>query len=96
MDLDSHAEELASTLGVDTQEVKTDLQNLLEYSVPIDEAKQSLRRKYGDDSGGPSGAPSKKQIDDVTTDDGTVTVTGVVLTAGKRSIRYQGSDHVIV
>ncbi|PSP99999.1 replication factor A, partial [Halobacteriales archaeon QS_4_70_19] len=48
MELEDHAEELASDLGVDKEEVKADLQNLLEYSVPVEEAKGSLRRKYGD------------------------------------------------
>lgn len=96
MELDKHAEDLASDLGVDKEEVTADLQNLVEYSVPIDEAKQSLRRKYGDGSSGGGGAPSSKDLGDVTPDDGNVTVTGVVLTAGKRSIRYQGDDHVIV
>ncbi|MGQ3410717.1 Single-stranded DNA binding protein [Natrinema sp. LN54] len=96
MELDDHAEDLASDLGVDKEEVKDDLQNLVEYSVPVDEAKQSLRRKYGDDSGGGGGTPSAKDIAEITPDDGSVTVTGVVLTAGERSIRYQGSDHVIV
>ncbi|MDQ2052108.1 Single-stranded DNA binding protein [Natronolimnohabitans sp. A-GB9] len=95
MELDDHAEDLASDLGVDKEEVKSDLQNLVEYSVPIDEAKGSLRRKYGDGGGG-SAAPSSKEIAEITPEDGSVTVTGVVLTAGKRSIRYQGSDHVIV
>ena len=95
MDLESHAEDLASDLGVDKEEVKSDLQNLLEYSVPIDEAKGSLRRKYGDERTG-SGAPSSKRIGEITTEDGSVSVTVVVLTAGERSIRYQGSDHVIV
>ncbi|ADD06634.1 replication protein A [Natrialba magadii ATCC 43099] len=96
MELDDHAEDLASDLGVDKEEVKSDLQNLVEYSVPIDEATQSLRRKYGDGSSGGGGAPSSKNIGEITPDDGNVTVTGIVLTAGKRSIRYQGSDHVIV
>jgi ssDNA-binding replication factor A large subunit len=96
MELDDHAEELASDLGVDNEEVKADLQNLVEYSVPIDEAKQSLRRKYGDGSSGGGGTPSAKNIGDITPEDGNVTVTATVLTAGKRSIRYQGSDQVIV
>ncbi|MFB1066211.1 Single-stranded DNA binding protein [Natrinema sp. H-ect4] len=96
MELDDHAEDLASDLGVDKEEVTDDLQNLVEYSVPIDEAKQSLRRKYGGGSSGGGGAPSAKDIAEITTDDSNVTVTGVVLTAGERSIRYQGSDHVIV
>ena len=93
MSLDDHAEELASDLGVDKEEVKADLKNLVEYSVPVEEAKQSLRRKYGD--GGGSSGPSRADIADVTPDSGNVTVTGKVLTAGKRSIRYQGDEQVI-
>ncbi|RQG91093.1 Single-stranded DNA binding protein [Natrarchaeobius halalkaliphilus] len=96
MELDSHAEDLASDLGVDKEEVKADLKNLVEYSVPIDEAKGSLRRKYGDGSSAGSSTPSARNLGDVTPDDGSVTVTGVVLTAGERSIRYQGDDQVIV
>jgi len=94
MSLDDHAEELASSLGVDKTEVKSDLENLVEYSVPVEEAKDSLRRKYGDASGD-SGGPTTKSIAEVATGDSNVTVTGVVLTVGKRSIRYQGSNHVI-
>ena len=94
MSLDDHAEELASDLGVDKEEVKADLENLVEYSVPVDEAKQSLRRKYGDGGGG-GGGPSRVDVADVTTDDGNVTVTAKVLTVGKRSIRYQGNEQVI-
>lgn len=94
MSLDDHAEELASNLGVDKEEVKENLENLVEYSVPMDEAKQSLRRKYGDgDSGG--GAPEAVDIDEITTETSNVTVTGRLLNVGKRSIRYRGEDHVI-
>jgi replication factor A1 len=95
MDIDEHAEELASALGVDKAEVKADLQNLLQYSVPIDEAKQSVRRKHGGDTGGSTPAPSSKGVGEITTDDGNVTVTARVLTVGTRSIRYQGEDQVI-
>ncbi|WP_134670567.1 Single-stranded DNA binding protein [Halorussus marinus] len=94
MSLDDHAEDLASDLGVDKEEVKADLQNLVEYSVPVDEAKQSLRRKYGDGGGG-SSEPARADVADVTTDDANVTVTAKVLTVGKRSIRYQGDTQVI-
>ncbi|MFB6079364.1 MAG: Single-stranded DNA binding protein [Halarchaeum sp.] len=94
MDVDRHAEELASDLGVDKEEVAEGLRNLVEYSVPMEEAKQSLRRKYGGDSGGSSG-PTSADLADVTPDSGNVTVTAVVLTVGKRSIRYNGEDHVI-
>ena len=95
MSLDDHAEELASSLGVDKAEVKADLENLVEYSVPVEEAKDSLRRKYGDGSSD-SGGPTSKAVAEIATGDSNVTVTGTVLTVGRRSIRYQGSDHVIV
>ncbi|WP_435127585.1 Single-stranded DNA binding protein [Halobaculum sp. D14] len=95
MDVDKHAEELASALGEDKTEVKRDLENLLEYSVPIDEAKQSVRRKYGGGSGGGGATPKSKNIADITTNAGNVTVTGRVLTVGQRSIRYQGDDVTI-
>jgi replication factor A1 len=94
MSLDDHAEELASSLGVDKTEVKPKLENLREYSVPMDEAKEQIRQNYGDSSGGSDG-PTSKSIAEITTGDSSVTVTGTVLTVGKRSIRYQGSDHVI-
>jgi len=94
MSLEDHVEELASDLDVDKEEVKRDLENLVNYSVPMDEAKQSLRRKYGD-GGGSSSGPSSKAIGEVTTDDSNVTVTAVVLTSGRRSIQYNGDEHVI-
>ena len=95
MTLDDHAEELASDLGVDKEEVKADLQNLVEYSVPIEEAKGSLRRKYGDGDGGGDGSPSTVAVEEITPDSGNVTVTGRVLTVGARTIRYQGDDQTI-
>ena len=95
MDVNSHAEELASDLGVDEAEVKADLQNLLEYSVPIDEAKQSVRRKHGGGGGGSSPTPESVDVADITTDHGNVTVTVRVLTRGTRTIRYQGDDLTI-
>jgi replication factor A1 len=94
MDVDDHAEELASDLGVDKAEVKSDLKNLVQYSVPIDEAKQSIRRKHGGDDGG-SATPTTMDLADVDTDSGPVTVTVRVLTVGTRSIRYQGEEQTI-
>ncbi|SDM74687.1 replication factor A1 [Halogranum gelatinilyticum] len=93
MQLDDHAEELASALGVDKEEVKEDLENLVQYSVPLDEAKQSIRRKHG--GGGGGSTPSSKDVADITTEDGSVNVTVRVLTAGTRTIRYQGDDITI-
>ncbi|SEA10510.1 replication factor A1 [Haloplanus vescus] len=95
MQLDDHAEELASDLGVDKAEVKADLESLLEYNVPVEEAKASIRRNHGGDSGSSSSAPTAKSLADVSPDDGSVTATVRVLTKGTRSIRYQGEDQVI-
>ena len=96
MELDDHAEELASDLGVDKQEVSSDLEDLLQYSVPIDEAKQSIRRKHGSGGGGSGGGqPESVDIAAVSTDHDNVTVTATVLTVGTRSIRYQGEEAVI-
>jgi len=95
MSLDDAAEELASSLGIDKAEVKADLEKLVSYSVPMDEAKQSLRRKYGDSGGGGGGTPPETDIADITTDSGNVTVSARVLTVGKRSIRYEGEDQTI-
>jgi replication factor A1 len=95
MRLDDHAEDLASDLGVDKQEVKDNLENLVEYNVPIDEAKRSIRREFGDDGRqGEDGVP-RKDLAAVTTDDSSVAVTARVLSVGKRSIQYNGEQHVI-
>ncbi|MFB6251018.1 MAG: Single-stranded DNA binding protein [Halobellus sp.] len=94
MDVDEHAEELASALGVDKAEVKDDLKNLVSYSVPIDEAKQSIRRKHGGGDGSDA-TPTTKDVAAVTHGDGNVTVTVRVLSVGRRSIRYQGDEQVI-
>ncbi|MEF8831435.1 MAG: Single-stranded DNA binding protein [Halobacteriales archaeon] len=92
MEIDDHVEELASDLDVDKAEVRRDLENLVSYSVPIDEAKRNLRRKHGGSAGG---EPEPTDIADVTPESGNVTVTARVLTVGKRSIRYQGDEQVI-
>ena len=94
MDVDTPAEELASALGVDKQEVKADLESLLQYSVPLEEAKQSIRRKHG---GGDSedAQPESRSLGEITTDQNNVTVSVRVLTVGTRKIQYQGEEQTI-
>jgi replication factor A1 len=94
MDVEDRAEELASDLGVDKEEVKQDIEDLLQYSVPLDEAVGSVRRKYGGGEGGDA-APSAVDVADVTPDSGSVTVTVRVLTVGRRTIRYDGEEQTI-
>jgi len=96
MEIEDHAEDLASDLGVDKEEVREDLENLLSYSVPVEEAKQSLRRKYGDgDAGGGGSEIPTKTVGEISTGDSSVATTVRVLSVGKRSIRYNGENHVI-
>ena len=96
MDVDTHAEELASALGVDKQEVKEDLESLLQYSVPLDEAKQSIRRKHGDgDGGGDAAQPESVALAEITTGLNNVTASVRVLTVGTRTIQYQGEEQTI-
>jgi replication factor A1 len=95
MSLEDHAEELASDLGVDKEEVKDKLENLDEYGVPLEEAKQTVRRNYGDGDSGGSGAVSTKPIGEISTADSNVTTTARLLSVGKRSIQYNGEQHVI-
>ena len=96
MDVDKHAEELASTLGVDEQEAKADLESLLQYSVPLEEAKQSVRRKHSDGDGAETDAqPESLPLDEITTGLNNVTVTVRVLTVGTRRIQYQGDEQTI-
>jgi len=95
MDVDSHAEELASALGIDKQEVTEDLEALLSYSVPLEEAKQSIRRKHGGETAGGGSTPETRSISEITTDLSNVNVTARVLTVGTRTIRYQGEESTI-
>ena len=94
MNVEEEAEALAADLGADEAAVRRDLENLLSYSVPLEEARQSLRRKYGG-GGDAGGEPEPMGVGEVTTDDANVTVTATVLTVGRRSIRYQGDEQVI-
>ena len=51
MSLEDAAEELASDLGADTAEVREKLETLQSYSVPLEEAKGSIRREFGPAAG---------------------------------------------
>ncbi|RJX51812.1 Single-stranded DNA binding protein [Halonotius pteroides] len=95
MDVDTPAEELASALGVDKQEVKEDLESLLGYSVPLEEAKQSIRRKHGGEGGGDAAQPESVALDEIAPGQNNVTVSVRVVTVGTRTIQYQGDEQTI-
>ena len=95
MSLDERAEELASDLDADKTALSQALQNLVQYSVPLDEAVMSVRRKYGDEQGATQ-EPSTVDIGSLdATHNGNVNVTARVLSVGKRSIFYDGELQLI-
>ena len=95
MDVDTPAEELASALGVDKQEVKEDLESLLGYSVPLEEAKQSIRRKHGGEGGSDAAQPESVALDEIAPGQSNVTASVRVVTVGTRTIQYQGDEQTI-
>ena len=94
-DVEDHVGELSEELSADPSEIKQALRNLLEYSVPIDEAKQSVRRRFESEKNAPS-EPSTVSISELDADTSNATVEAVVVCSGKRSIRVDGDDTVIV
>lgn len=93
-EVSEHAAELADELDADPDEVEERLRNLLEYSVPLEEAERTVRRRYGSDGSEPA-AVETKDIADLSPTDSRVVVEAVVLSAGRRSIRVSGEDTVI-
>lgn len=81
------AKELKEDLGDDSDvtvaELEESFNNLLEYSVPVGEAKKSIRRQYTDNSGGGgsnsggdnSGGDPETKLGDIDTDEEWITVT---------------------
>jgi len=94
MNVEEHAADLAADLDADEEAITRDLENLLAYSVPVEEAKQSLRRKYGDGGDSPD-RPESRSIKAITPKDANITATVTILTKGTRSVRYQGDEQVI-
>lgn len=48
--LDEHVDELHEELGAPRDDIRASLETLVSYTIPIEEAKESLRRKYGGSS----------------------------------------------
>ncbi len=94
MMLEERAATIAADLGADEEAVREDLENLVTYSVPLEEAERSLRRKYGNGDSGDEPVV-RKEITDVTIGDDRVSLTAMVQSAGRRPIQYEGEERVI-
>jgi len=93
-DVSEQAASIAEEVDADPDEVEERLKNLLEYSVPLEEAERTVRRRYGSEDTEPAEA-STVDVTELSTDDSRVAVEAVVLSAGRRSVRVNGDDTVI-
>ena len=94
MTIEDRAASLAAELEADESAIREDLENLLAYSVPVEEAVQSLRRKYGDGAG--RSEPTTLTVEEITTSHDAVSLRVVVLSVGQRTIRIDGNDRRII
>ena len=94
MTIEERAASLAANLDVERAAVQRDLENLVSYRVPIEEAVQTLERKYGS-SDVAEIEPNELRIAEIQPTDTVVTVRGMIASAGRRRIHYQGEDQVI-
>lgn len=94
MTIEDRAASLAAEFETDESAIREDLENLLAYSVPLEEAVQSLRRKYGDGGGRP--ASKTVTVDEITASYDAVSIRAVVLAVGRRTIRFDGDERRII
>lgn len=87
-----HVEEIKRALDkeIDENIIIADLKKLLEYRVPIDEAKRSLIRKYG-------GAERiiARKLKDIQVGDLSIEITGQVLEIAKKTINVKNTERAI-
>ncbi len=92
----SRAREISEEVGADPEEVESRLQNLLEYSVPMEEALRTVRRRYDSEGDDETGVREPVDVESLSVGDGEVSVEVDVLTAGKRSVNAGGDLTTIV
>ncbi|MDY6779539.1 MAG: Single-stranded DNA binding protein, partial [Halobacteria archaeon] len=68
----------------------------VEYSVPMEEAERTLRRRYDADESDVEQPSEQKRLSELSSDDSRVAVEALVLCAGKRTIQTGGDETTIV
>lgn len=86
---------LAEELDASREEVRGTLENLLEYSVPLDEAMRTVRRRYESRDSDPASS-SLVAVGELSPESSNVAVEVEVLSAGRRSIQSNGEETTIV
>ncbi|VVB96396.1 Replication factor A [uncultured archaeon] len=87
-----HIEEIKRALDneIEDERIRTDLIKLLEYRVPLAEAKRSLIRKYGG-----SEKSSVRKLLDIQIGDRNIEVTGLVLDITKKTITVKNNEKTV-
>ncbi len=87
-----HVEEIKRALGneIDDNSIITDLKKLLEYRVPLSEAKRSLIKKYGGTE-----RSTVLKLKDIKIGEHNIEVTGQVIELAKKTINIKNIDNTI-
>ena len=99
-DLKSHLEDILKVLseesdkGVDIEELEKELRKFLEYGVPIEQAKQTLVKKYGGSVSFPS-STERTLITDLNPNVSSVNLLCRVITVNSKEITVKGENRTI-
>ncbi len=87
-----HVEEIKRALDnkIDDRSIIADLKKLLEYRVPVEEAKRSLIKKYGGTE-----KSTVRKLKDIELGDRNIEITGQVVEITKRAINIKGIEKAI-
>lgn len=99
-DVDAHVEDITKALGdklgkeVTKDELADELQKFLEYGVPLDQAKQTILKKFGGDSVAVSEG-KVKPIEDIQPNQSSVDLVGRIITVNSKDITARGENKTI-
>jgi ssDNA-binding replication factor A large subunit len=100
-DLKKHAQDVLSILGNDTKtsvnidDILGQLERFLEYGVPINQAKQTIVKKYGGSNTFLSSALERTKLSDLETDTRSVKILAQVITINPKEITVKGEPRQI-
>jgi replication factor A1 len=100
-DLKKHTEEVISLLeketinSINAEEIQSQLERFLEYGVPIDQAKQTLLKKYGASANMLSAAMEQTKIAELKPHLRSVKILGQIVTINPKDITVKGESRQI-
>jgi replication factor A1 len=100
-DLKKHAEDVLVLLGSDTKtpvnvdDIKGQLERFLEYGVPLNQAKQTLLKKYGANTGVATKALERTKLADLSPHMRSVKIVGQIVSINPKDITVKGEPRQI-